>query len=178
MSDIKGTRLPRALDPAVEEHIIRAYAICLKYEEELEGELEAGRDAEKELVECRIVGYLIHYCPTIEALDTVVAEVLSCGIREDFLKLGRMYFDYLLKPFYRYISDYTEMDYEVESPPPFYPLDDMSRRVMNQTALDTKTAHNKVNNIPFFLLSHTSPIRHLSETDSAACFRVRMIIRA
>lgn len=145
MSDVQGTKLPRVIDQALREDIVRAYDICIRCEEELEEELKTGRDATKDLIDCRIVGYLFHHSPTNEALETVTNDVLSCANREDLLRLGRMYYDYLLKPFYFHVVEGVTIlgkeDYE--HPPSFVPLDAVSQKVMNTPTQDDATAHDK-----------------------------------
>lgn len=59
-------------------HVVSAYNICLTLEKSLQNAIDMGEDVGQDIINIRILGYLVHFVPTDRGLKTVVQEISSC----------------------------------------------------------------------------------------------------
>ena len=79
-------------------HLASAYAFCVRLQEKIQEEIDSGKDVTKNMVCCRVLGYLFHHPPTDQAIETIIHEVVSAEDDEALLKIGEMYFNRLIRP--------------------------------------------------------------------------------
>lgn len=85
--------------------VVRAYRLCLDVERVLLDKLQRTdilivRDRmrlEMDLMHLRIMGYLLHYAPSEQAIATLARDIVSCDPREDIIALGEFYDNYFLR---------------------------------------------------------------------------------
>jgi hypothetical protein len=95
-------RLPTELPEWVQVHprypnIESTYGICLRLENKLQEENDLAKDTTKDIIYCRILGYLFHHAPTPAAIKTLIYEVVSAKDDEALLKVGEMYFNHYIR---------------------------------------------------------------------------------
>ena len=95
--------IPTELPERLQAHpkysdIASAYAFCVRLQEKIQKENVSGKDVAKNMVCCRILGYLFHHPPTDQAIETIVHEVVSAEDDEALLKIGEMYLNRLIRP--------------------------------------------------------------------------------
>jgi len=78
-------------------HAVDAYNVCLRLEKSLQQAIDRGEVVGKNLIYIRILGYLVHYAPNDQALNTVLTEIVSCPKDSDLLDVGRVYFDHYIR---------------------------------------------------------------------------------
>ena len=78
-------------------HLDSAYNFCVSLQEKIQEEIDSGEDATKNMIYCRVLGYLFHHPPTDQAIKTLVYEVVSAKEDEALLKIGEMYFNHLIR---------------------------------------------------------------------------------
>lgn len=79
--------------------IVGAYQCCLNLEKDIEEKILDGEDIDrkkKNLMYCRVLGYLLHHAPNDTALAVVTQEILSCETIEAILILGKFYFEHFI----------------------------------------------------------------------------------
>jgi len=79
-------------------HVVSAYNICLRLEKSLQA-IDQGEDVGQNMINIRILGYLIHFVPTDQGLRTVVQEISSCKDDSALLAVGKMYYDHYIRAF-------------------------------------------------------------------------------
>lgn len=67
-------------------NIESAYGIRLRLEKKLQEEKHMGNYKTKDMVYCRILGYLFHHTPTQEAIETLTYEVVSAKDDKSLLR--------------------------------------------------------------------------------------------
>ncbi|KAH7908572.1 hypothetical protein BJ138DRAFT_1157359 [Hygrophoropsis aurantiaca] len=89
-------------------HLNSTYEICLRLEKRIQADINAvdtdarnrQDDLERDIIFCRILGYLLHHAPTLRALHTVSKGIVSCSEdRTSLVRLGKVYYDHLLRAF-------------------------------------------------------------------------------
>ncbi|KAF8805443.1 hypothetical protein BYT27DRAFT_7169584 [Phlegmacium glaucopus] len=60
---------------------------------------QVGEDVGQDMINIRILGYLIHFVPTDRGLKTVVQEIGSCEGESALLAIGKMYYDHYIRAF-------------------------------------------------------------------------------
>ncbi|TDL22066.1 hypothetical protein BD410DRAFT_789150 [Rickenella mellea] len=99
------TALPHQIPARLQQlnqspHIASAYNICLNLEASLQADEDNGRNVSRQMIYCRILGYLIHYVPSDHGLENLLEEISSCnGDHPRLLSLGEMYFDCYIREF-------------------------------------------------------------------------------
>lgn len=86
-------------------HIESAYNVCLKLERKIQSTLDKSRRSaervviNKNLIYVRVLGYLLHHGPSLQARQYVTKEIVSCVENEDnkIIELGQMYFEHYIR---------------------------------------------------------------------------------
>lgn len=68
---------------------INAYNVCLNLEKSLQEKAGDGEDVEKNLVYCRVLGYLIRHASRDEVVASVASDIVSCQNDRAILDLGK-----------------------------------------------------------------------------------------
>ncbi|KAI6033300.1 hypothetical protein EDC04DRAFT_2213753 [Pisolithus marmoratus] len=82
-------------DPFFSE-IASAYNLCRDLEERIQREIASGKEMEKEMIHCRILGFLFHHFPARD-IKPFVREILKCGHPQDLLTLGEPFYGFLVQ---------------------------------------------------------------------------------
>ncbi|KAI5999983.1 hypothetical protein EDD15DRAFT_2362514 [Pisolithus albus] len=93
--------LPRWIQQHPRSHeIISAYNVCLELQSWIKYQAGFhGKEKEKALIQCRILGYLFHHFPSREIKSFVKEIVTISGQYEKLLELGEHYYVYFVKIF-------------------------------------------------------------------------------
>jgi len=78
---------------------VSVYNICLRLEKSLQKAIDKGEDVGQDIINIRILGYLVHFVPTDRGLKTVVQEISSCKDEFALLAVGKMYYDHYIRAF-------------------------------------------------------------------------------
>ncbi|KAI6030005.1 hypothetical protein EDC04DRAFT_2572635 [Pisolithus marmoratus] len=94
-----------ALPPTLERYrdrpfVLDAYNICLRLQESIQRKIDSGKDMKKDMMYCRILGYLFHHFPAPEVNDNFVLEIKSSAFEEEkLLDLGKHFYEHFIKMF-------------------------------------------------------------------------------
>ncbi|KAI6028832.1 hypothetical protein F5J12DRAFT_889345 [Pisolithus orientalis] len=79
--------------------IASGYNLCRNLEWSIQREIDLGKDLEKDLIHCRILGYLFHYFPARDIKPFVREIVTTNGRPRELLQLGEFYYDFFIRSF-------------------------------------------------------------------------------
>ncbi|KAI6047026.1 hypothetical protein EDC04DRAFT_3052536 [Pisolithus marmoratus] len=94
-----------ALPPTLEScrdqpSVLSAYNLCLRLEEKIQREIDSGKNMKREMMYCRILGYLFHHLPAPAVKGNFVDEVTAIGSNDEkLLELGMHFYEHFIKPF-------------------------------------------------------------------------------
>jgi hypothetical protein len=88
-------RVPKRLQDSPD--VVNAYDICLRLEKSVQLAVDKGDDVGNKQIYIRIIGYLIHYVPTDQALKHVVEEISSYADDSALLDVGKRYYDHFIR---------------------------------------------------------------------------------
>ncbi|KIM38162.1 hypothetical protein M413DRAFT_420662 [Hebeloma cylindrosporum] len=93
------SEIPERLGKTAE--VFSAYDTCLTLEKKLQLAFDKGDDVRDNLIYVRILGYLIHYVPTDQGLESIIEEVRSCADADDsaLFDVGKSYYDHFIRAF-------------------------------------------------------------------------------
>ena len=74
-----------------------AYSKCLGLEKAIQEKIDGNEDVGRDMIYCRIMGYLIHHAPNDQALRNIVYQIGSCENDEALLKVGKHYYDHFIR---------------------------------------------------------------------------------
>ena len=87
----------RLLNDTPCHRIISAYDMCLKLEQITQDKIDTNAIVgPRDMIYCRILGYLIHYAPTDQALKTVMYDIVSRTSEQALLDVGQVFYDYFI----------------------------------------------------------------------------------
>lgn len=91
----KSGELPSGLqgDP----NTASAFNICLEFEGRIQADIDSGKDMEKQLIYCRILGYLLQHIPS-QSMNRFVQDIVATGCQhERLLQLGEFYYNHFIR---------------------------------------------------------------------------------
>ncbi|KAI6038598.1 hypothetical protein EDC04DRAFT_2569633 [Pisolithus marmoratus] len=94
------TALPPTLDSYRDRpSILSAYDTCLRLEKRIQREIDSGKDMKREMIYCRILGYLFHHLPAPAVEGVLVREITAISSDDEkVLELGMHFYRHLIKP--------------------------------------------------------------------------------
>ncbi|KAI6026002.1 hypothetical protein EDC04DRAFT_2573725 [Pisolithus marmoratus] len=92
-----------ALPPTLEScrdqpSVLGAYNMCLRLEERIQSEIDSGKDMTKDMVYCRILGYLFHHLPAPAVNGNFAQQITEISFDDEkLLELGKHFYEHLIK---------------------------------------------------------------------------------
>ncbi|KAI6098033.1 hypothetical protein EDD17DRAFT_1749693 [Pisolithus thermaeus] len=93
------TALPPKLPSGLQDDadVTSAYCKCLELERIIQSEINSGNGVERQMIYCRIFGYLFHHFPARD-ITSFVQEVVNISFdREKLLDIGKCFYVYFVK---------------------------------------------------------------------------------
>jgi hypothetical protein len=88
------------------EHIASTYTLCLELEKAVQSRIDANEVVGRDMIYCRILGYLLLHPPTDRAAKTVQFDISSCKGDQAMLNVGQMYYDHFIRACTLYVRSY------------------------------------------------------------------------
>ncbi|KIJ46274.1 hypothetical protein M422DRAFT_165576 [Sphaerobolus stellatus SS14] len=113
--------------------------MCLDLETSLQKKIDHKVNIGRSMINCRILGYLLHHAPNEEAAKTIVSEVVSCKNDVKLFDLGEKYYKCFIRAF-RVNKGRTPIPSNHPSRPSFDTLADMIKGILEEAPRSHATA--------------------------------------